>query len=349
MKIYIPGLSVDSKPRKDGRFQARYTIGGKQHSVYAATKDEAQDKALRKLKGITEKTDNSSSMKLKYWLEKWLTVYKQPKLRPNSIKNYRYAINKHILPTLAEVRLQNLNSTQLQEVINNVPSARQREVVSNILFASLTKAYNVGLLQRNVAGAIEKYKSDYKPRRALEEKEIQRLTKYVIGTKYELIVNLYLYAGLRRSEALALRWADIDIEKRLIFVKYQIDEKKQLQEPKTKSAKRHIPILPELYKVINKYYKPTTERIFNWTPTYTTHLLKELFKAVQIEDIDIHSLRHTFATMLKDKGVPEDLRTKWLGHSKLEHKDRYEHVRSEYEQQYLQKLTLNLDTKKMTE
>ena len=346
MKLYVKGLSVDGKPRKDGRYQARYTLNGKQYSVYAMSKDEAQDKALRKLKGITEKTDNSSSMKLKYWLEKWLTIYKQPKLRPNSIKNYRYAINKHILPTLAEVRLQNLDTTQLQTVINDVPSERQREVVSNILFASLTKAYNVGLLQRNIVGAIEKYKSDYKPRRALEENEIQRLTKYVIGTKYELIVNLYLYAGLRRSEALALRWADIDMDKRLIFVRYQIDEKKQLQEPKTKSAKRYVPVLPELYKVIDKYYKPTTERIFDWTPTYTTHLLKEVFKAVQIEDIDIHSLRHTFATMLKDKGVPDDLRTKWLGHSKLEHKDRYEHVRSTYEQQYIQQLTLKFDTKK---
>ena len=70
MKLYVKGLSVDGKPRKDGRYQARYTLNGKQYSVYAMSKDEAQDKALRKLKGITEKTDNSSSMKLKYWLEK---------------------------------------------------------------------------------------------------------------------------------------------------------------------------------------------------------------------------------------------------------------------------------------
>lgn len=346
MNIYVKGLSVDSKPRKDGRYQARYTIDGKQHSVYASTKQAAQDKALRKLKGITEQTDNSSSMKLKYWLEKWLTTYKQPKLRVNSIKGYRYAISKHILAKLGEVRLQDLDTNRVQEVINNVPTNRQREVVSNILYASLTKAYNVGLLQRNIAGALEKYKSEYTPRRALEEVEIKRLINHVCDTKYELLINLYLYAGLRRSEALALRWSDIDIENRQIYVQYQLNEKKELQEPKTKSAKRNVPILPELYCVIVKYYKKSNDRIFNWTPTYTTHLLKEVFKATQLDDIDIHSLRHTFATMLKDKNVPEDLRTKWLGHSRLEHKDRYEHIRTEYESKIIAQLTLGFDTKK---
>lgn len=345
MNIYVKGLSVDNKPRKDGRYQARYTIDGKQYSVYAQTKEAAQDKALRKLKGITEQNDNSSSMKLKYWLDKWLTTYKQPKLRPNSIKGYHYAIKKHILPQLGEIRLQNLDTTLVQEVINNVPTARQREVVSNILFAALTKAFNVGLLQRNLAGALEKFKSSYTPRRALEETEIKRLTDYVAGTKFDLITHLYLYAGLRRSEALALKWTDIDLQNRQIHVRYQINEKKELQEPKTKSAIRNVPILPELYKVLNKYSVPTDNRIFDWTPTYTTHALKEVFKAVQLDDIDIHSLRHTFATILKDKGVPEDLRTKWLGHSKLDHKDRYEHIRADYEKKALLQLTLNFDTK----
>ncbi len=343
--VNIKGLSVDNKPRKDGRYHARYTIEGKQHSVYGNTKQEVTDKAIRALKGITEQTDNTSSMKYKYWVEKWLTVYKANKLRENTIKNYRYTINKHILSTLGEIPLNKLDTLTIQQVINNVQSNRQREIVSNIIFASITKAYNTGLIQKNIALALEKYKADYTPRRALNKDEIEKLLHTVQNTKYELLVNLYLFTGLRRSEALALTWTDIDLQNNIIKVQYQINERKEITEPKTKNAKRNVPILPPLQNIIAKYYQPTNERLFDWTPTYTTHLLKELFLQVGLTDIDVHCLRHTYATMLKDMAVPDDLRTKWLGHSKIDHKDRYEHIRNEYEQEQIRRLTLNFDTK----
>ena len=51
-KLNIKGISVDHKPRKDGRFQARYTTeDGKQHSVYGRSREEAQRKALAGYKG----------------------------------------------------------------------------------------------------------------------------------------------------------------------------------------------------------------------------------------------------------------------------------------------------------
>ena len=342
-KLNIRGISVDHKPRKDGRYQARYrTEDGKQHSVYGRTREEAQKKALDGYKG--KKREERKNLTYAEWYAKWIELYKKPKLRPNTLKTYTYTSGKYLLPRIGKIRLNQLDTIKLQETLNRIDLPRQREIAGNILVASVTKAYAVGIIKSNPALGIEKTKHDYKERRSLTSEERDRLLRYIQGNRFETLIYVYLYAGLRRSEALALQWTDIDIANGTITVRYQVDEKRQLVDLKTKKANRTIPILPPLRKKL-EVLQHNGEFLFEWKPSRITQEFRILLDNVGLHDIDVHSLRHTYATMLKDMDVPDDLRTKWLGHSKLDHKDRYEHILTEYETRQIDKVLSKFDTK----
>lgn len=341
-KINIKGISVDHKIRKDGRFQARYTLDGVQHSVYGKTPDEALRKAIDGYKG--KKRSKTQATTFEEWYKRWIQLYKVNKLRPNTLKNYNYTTNKYLIPKLGKIKINLLDTNTLQEVLNGIKLSRQQEIAGNILVACITKAYTTGLIKTNPALGVEKLKHNYSERRALTTEEIQRLLETIKGDRFELLIYVYLYAGLRRSEALALRWSDIDMQKKTITVRHQVNEQRQLTDTKSAKGNRTLPILPPLFDKL-KEQEQNGNFLFTWRPSLITRELRKLFDNLNMPDIDVHCLRHTFATMLKDMGIPDDLRTKWMGHSKLEHKDRYEHIRDEYEIKQIELLQTKFDTK----
>lgn len=341
-KINIKGISVDHKIRKDGRFQARYTLDGVQHSVYGKTPDEALRKAIDGYKG--KKRSKTQATTFEEWYKRWIQLYKVNKLRPNTLKNYNYTTNKYLIPKLGKIKINLLDTNTLQEVLNGIRLSRQQEIAGNILVACITKAYTTGLIKTNPALGVEKLKHNYSERRALTTEEIQRLLETIKGERFELLIYVYLYAGLRRSEALALRWSDIDMQKKTITVRHQVNEQRQLTDTKSAKGNRTLPILPPLFDKL-KEQEQNGDFLFTWRPSLITRELRKLFDNLNMPDIDVHCLRHTFATMLKDMGIPDDLRTKWMGHSKLEHKDRYEHIRDEYEIKQIELLQTKFDTK----
>lgn len=342
-KLNIKGISVDHKPRKDGRYQARYTTeDGKQHSVYGRTQEEAQRKALAGYKG--KKREERKTLTFSEWYAKWIDLYKKPKLRPNTLKTYTYTAGKYLLPRIGKIRVNQLDTNKLQETLNRIELSRQREIAGNILVACITKAYAIGLIKSNPTLGIEKTKHDYQERRSLTSEERNRLLTYAKGNRFETLIYVYLYAGLRRSEALALRWTDIDLQNNTLTVRFQVNERRQLVDLKTKKAYRTIPLFPPLREKL-KTLPHADEFLFEWKPSRITQEFRILFDNVGLHDIDVHCLRHTYATMLKDMGVPDDLRTKWLGHSKIDHKDRYEHILSEYELRQIEKILNKFDTK----
>lgn len=344
-QINIKGISVDHKIRKDGRFQARYTLDGVQHSVYGKTPEEALRKAIEGYKG--KKKSKTQATTFEEWYNRWLQLYKLNKLRPNTLKSYNYTTNKYLIPKLGKKKLNQLDANTLQEVLNSVKQPRQQQIAGNILVACITKAYTTGLIKFNPTIGIEKTQYQYNERRALTTEEVQRLLEAIKGNRFELLIYVYLYTGLRRSEALALRWSDIDMQNKTITVRHQVNEQRQLTETKSAKGNRTLPILPPLYEKL-KEQEQNGEFLFSWRPSLITHELRTLFDKLNMPDIDVHCLRHTYATMLKDMGIPDDLRTKWMGHSRLEHKDRYEHVRNEYEIKQIELLQSKFDTKSDT-
>ena len=105
------------RKRSDGRWEGRIVAGHKEdgkpifRSVFAKTQKELMPKlhqAIEEYKGV-DLTENSS-MTLGEWMEKWLTEYAEPTLRPSTVNGYRNIVKNHIRPALGNKQLRFRNS-----------------------------------------------------------------------------------------------------------------------------------------------------------------------------------------------------------------------------------------------
>lgn len=143
----------------------------------------------------------------------------------------------------------------------------------------------------------------------LEPEEIRPFIKAVHGTAVEIPALLAL-SSLRRSEILALKWENIDLDNRLIKVKGAavIDENHVLQykeENKNKSSARIVPIMiDELYAAL-KSANMGSGSIVTCNPNTIWAQINRVCKANGLPSVGVHGLRHSFVSLAYHLGVPE--------------------------------------------
>ncbi len=157
--------------------------------------------------------------------------------------------------------------------------------------------------------------------------EITAIIKSVGNLKHRTMLMLAYSAGLRVSEVVALKCRQIDSQRRCVFVE-QAKGKKD----------RVVALSPVLLVVLREYwkaYRPDKSGfLFEGQAKgepYTTRSLQLVLavakrKAGVIKPGSIHSLRHSFATHLLDKGTDVTMIMKLLGHNDLKTTMRYLHV-----------------------
>jgi site-specific recombinase XerD len=137
------------------------------------------------------------------------------------------------------------------------------------------------------------------------------------------IVGVMAHAGLRDSEAMALRLADVQLT----------DRKGVIQVNLAKGEKyRRVPVNTDLRKLLNAWLEVRKEGEFlfsdeNGSPLATRAAIEKritaLGEAAKIEALTPHRLRHTFAKRMVDSGTPLNVVQKLLGHARLETTQRY--------------------------
>lgn len=150
-----------------------------------------------------------------------------------------------------------------------------------------------------------------------------------------LLPYLLLYTGLRRGEALALTWGDIDLDAMVIHVNKSLDLSEtppSIKTPKTAAGVRDVPILSQLLLYVSKKGADASPVFPSADGGYCSDWYVRDEWARYQDAIGItatpHQLRHSYATMLHDMGV--DLKTAqyWLGHATAAMtQDVYTHVR----------------------
>lgn len=141
--------------------------------------------------------------------------------------------------------------------------------------------------------------------------------EYLRYRNYALF-SVFLFAGLRKSEALNLRMEDVDIENRTIFVR-------QGKGGKDRIIPMSITLAHSLTRYVSEREKArkTCTELFtssNKDHGFTIHGLKHFvddFKRVTGFDFTIHKLRHTFATLMLEGGCDIFSLSKMLGHSDI--------------------------------
>jgi integrase/recombinase XerD len=161
----------------------------------------------------------------------------------------------------------------------------------------------------------------------LNESELARLFNAVTNKKHKAILFTAYSAGLRVSEIVNLKIADIDSKRMQIFIERAKGKKD-----------RYVNLSPLLLEILRSYIKQSHPRPKHWLfesiqtgQAYPARTIQQIFsdakrKAGIRKEVGIHSLRHSFATHLLDKGTDIRYIKDLLGHFNIKTTERYLHV-----------------------
>jgi integrase/recombinase XerD len=166
--------------------------------------------------------------------------------------------------------------------------------------------------------------------KVLGQEELRRLFASPKNLKHKAILFIAYSAGLRVSEVINLRLQDIDREREQIFVHCSKGKKD-----------RYVRLSPLVLDVLEQYYKKSLVKPTNYLfegqekgKPYTIRSAQQIFtdakqKAGILKSTSFHSLRHSFATHLLEKGVDVIFIKEILGHFDIKTTERYLHVRKD--------------------
>lgn len=293
----------------------------------------------------------------RYYCEYWLRI-KKLEVKESTYGTYSTQILYNILPYLGDVELDKLNPKLFQALIYKLCEQGKKPKSARDTITLLKQIVRMGQEEGVINEFIFprfKYPKDntIREKKAYSKNEVTKIVKKCFeeienrsDERYVcLAILLAIFSGMRIGEICALQFKDIDIEKKLIYVRKTLerivtplDEKRSkivIQTPKTHDSIRDIPVQDELLEIINqlkvfdddyvasgkrKYYEPRTLR---------SHYVK-LVKSLNIEPINFHGLRHTFASINIENGTDIKTISELLGHSGVEITlDIYTHISNE--------------------
>ena len=312
-------------------------INGERVWVTGQTIDDVFDAAFRKYaylyRGVCDKWDDRPQCPtVKGYGETWLETYKKPKIGASRYRLIRGLFRNHVFPVIGEKRLDDVRFEDAQAVIDKMNGLAKGS--KELAIKTARDMFNYAIEDKHIEDNVFKSKKlDVNGathiRRSMSNDEVTTLINSCenLNMVDKLIIMIPLYAGLRLGEVCALKWEDIDFDKRLIHVQRNValgyDEATIEKEPKTKAGNRFVPMPDELYNILkgmphtNEYIITSSRRRKNFTRDgFATHFAA-LRKMVSIpDDISYHCFRHTFATAMSTKVDPKTLQA-ILGHADI--------------------------------
>ncbi len=207
------------------------------------------------------------------------------------------------------------------------------------LRGALDDAVVNGLLASNPATRVRRPKADHHEAVSLDPAEVTRLLAGATTLRYGVVLRFILGTGLRRGEALAVRWTDVDLARGEIKIKGSLvrdDGRLSVVAPKSARSRRVISLSPAVVDLLRaQRARQAQERLVVgdlWEETgfvFTTEFgqpvdPRNMLRTVRLAaakadlpEIGVHTLRHTYATIALLNGVPVHVVSRNLGHSSI--------------------------------
>ena len=282
------------------------------------------------------------------YMEQWLEIIKSSVAVP-TFASYSTTVKKIVAPYFREkeVTLKNLTAKDIQEFylkeLQRVSASSVIHYHANI-HKALKYAVKIDLIDVNPADKVERPKKDRYVGSFYDADEVNALFEVAKGTKLEMPILFGAFYGLRRSEAIGLKWDAIDFEQNTLTIRHTVtscdlDGKRILvaaDTTKTKSSMRTLPLVPFMRERLlalkeeqednrrlcgRSYIKDYVDYVCVneigdlIKPHYVTTAFPDLLKANGMRHIRYHDLRHSCASLLLANGVPMKQIQEWLGHS----------------------------------
>jgi integrase len=330
--------------RKDGYWVVQIELGdGKRKQYYLKTQKEAVEKLRKAQRELEQGTlVTGPQQTVKQYLEYWLEEVHKPGLKVSTYVKYRKLINSYIIPALGHLKLEKLTPQHVKSLYNQKAkdglSAKTIISIHGVLHKALDNAVLWNLASRNVCDVVSPPRLVKPEKRSLTMEQAHRLLESVRGHRLEMLLTLALTTGLRRGEMLALRWADVDLERRTVTIKRTVDYIPRYgyveNEQKTEAGRRVV-LLPSFVVEMLKQHRveqlearlkaggawEDRDLVFTdlsggyFNPRYLEKLMRKVVAEAGLPHITLHGLRHSAATLLLSMGVPLKVIQEILGHS----------------------------------
>ena len=238
------------RQRKDGTWEARYTVGRdpgsgkqKQKSVYGKTEAEV----AQKLRTITHEIDigtylEPSRMSVSQWLKIWLNEYTGA-VKENTLVSYRIQVEHNICPLLGAINLKNIKPHDIQRAVNSLSQHLSPKSVKNcygVLHKAMSQAVMNGYIVQNPCLGVQLPRLKQKELDPLNEAEITAFLQAIKGHSNEIVFKVALFTGMREAELMGLQWRDIDFKAGTIFVHQQLLHEKKVGEHSSSLQQRPV-------------------------------------------------------------------------------------------------------------
>ena len=228
---------------------------GRRKYYRGATKKEAEekrdkDKAL--LGGGVNLADKSTFQEV---AELWFYLLKEDQLHTKSKETIKGTLARHVYPMLGGKKIRDIKPADIFALMKSVSSksnSLQKKVLQYVKSIFAFAMDNDLILKSPVPSSLKAAGAETEEVEALTDEQCAALLEAVRGTRAYLFVELLLYTGLRRGEALGLMWKDINFKTaelkvcRSIVYTEEHPEGEINSDLKTSNARRDIPIVPWL-------------------------------------------------------------------------------------------------------
>lgn len=278
-------LKTGEAQRKDGRYMYRWTVDGKEKSVYALTLAELREKEAMIQRDIEDGVDTqkANNITLNDMFDKYMES--KTELKQSTRTNYNYMYNNYVRATFGKKKIGQIKFSDVKNFYNSLIKEKNfkpnsMEIINTVLHPVFTLAVRDGYIRNNPSdGAMAEIKKSHnweKPKRhalTVEEQEafINYLSKSEMYNHWLPIFTVLLGTGCRIGEIIGLRWCDCDFDKNVIEVNHNLIYRQQddgkcemhITTPKTKAGIRTVPMLSEVRKALMQERKMQMQNGFN--------------------------------------------------------------------------------------
>lgn len=208
-----------------------------------------------------------------------------------------------------------------------------------VLRAGLDGAVRDGLVARNPAAVVKRPGVQRREARHLDADAVTAILKHAEGSRYHPALVLIAATGLRRGEALALHWSDVDLETatlRVAATNGRVGGTLEISEPKSARSRREVPLHPTVVAMLRRHRTAqkqerlraanqwqdsglvfTTELGKTVEPRNLLRVIETASKAAGVDGVGVHTLRHSAAVAWLESGVHIKAVADLLGHSSI--------------------------------
>jgi integrase len=297
----------------------------------------------------------AAGLTVQEFLDGWLWHVARTR-RPTTAASYAGMVRRYVIPVIGPTALNDLRREHVDAVLS---AARERlnpnttRLLRAVLGIALHRAERWEIKgARNVVRLTDPPRVEPRELHFLRASEARRFLTVALGDRLAIVYVLALFCGLRRGEVLALRWRDVDLDKRELHVRNTLHEELggtfRMGEAKSLSARRSISISVSVAAALQDHRvrqseEPKEGRVVDgslaWDLVVTSKGGRPLCKSTlrgnyrrllaeaELPALRIHDLRHSCAALLLGEGVAAQTVASFLGHSEVKTTlDIYGHV-----------------------